>query len=274
MENITRKEWAISLVVLFLALSLLVFFEPFLKDGIIDEVTTYEQAIKIENNSTGFTYAQQTNVGNVLAYGPMVALEPQSIAELQGQYAIVVKIQEHYTQHSRQVCASYDKKNNCTSYRTEYYYTWDYSGSDEWQSQTYSFMGVMFSIGQVSLSASYSLDLNESTVSPEYLNRCSWDYLYEDLNWFGQPGGDDRWYYRILPISTTGTIFVQFFDGQMRDPFNANQRITYHLERGINDVLDAERSKVAVFSTIYYSIGLVLCLGGYFFWAYYAIEVR
>jgi hypothetical protein len=58
MENISTKEWLISIVVVLLALALAVIIEPTIKDHALDEIKQYERALKVDHDITAFQYAK------------------------------------------------------------------------------------------------------------------------------------------------------------------------------------------------------------------------
>lgn len=262
MENISPKEWIISIIVVLLTLALAIFINPFVKDSMLEDIRTYQNALQIDNEPTTFQYAQQTRVGDVFAYGVMRAVTPMSIPELVNSYSIIEKITERYTRHTRYVCDSHDKNGNCTGGHYETYYTWDTDGQDTYISNYFDFMSVQFQNAQLNLSTEYTVDLSESTVNPQYLKYVEGDYLYDDKpNWLGIHGdGDLRHYYQFLPTEFHASMFVKF---------NGNlPKATVYYEQSRSKVLENKETDIKNFDFVYYLVWVLGIGGAYFWWAY------
>lgn len=278
MENISTKEWLISIIVALLTLALAVIVEPTIKDHALDEIKRYERALQVNGDTASFQYAHKTNVGDVLAYGTLKTLEPQSIPELVGYYGMIEKVKEHYTMHSRQVahttCSGYGETETCTTYyTTEYYWTWDVVHRENWNSQKYDFLGVEFNLTQLDISAIQRLSLAPDTVSANYDGFYDEEHLYEKKSLFG-PSGDDRYLFYILPLEFQATIFVGFYEDKIMEPLNRGDILSVNYVETPEQVIQNKKNSLIWFDIAYYSIVLLLVGGSYFFWAYNFGEVE
>jgi hypothetical protein len=215
---------------------------------------------------------QKTNVGDVLAYGDLKSLEPQSIPELVNQYGMIEKVKEHYTMHSRQVahqtCTGTGDNRTCTTYyTTEYYWTWDVVDRAYRNSQRYDFLGVEFTLGQLELSAIQRLELNSDTMSPNYAGYYDKWHLYERKGVFG-PSGDDRYSFYILPTQFQATLFVGFYENKIIEPISRGTKIVVNYIETPEQVIQHKKDSLFWFDVWYYLLVLVVVGGVYFYWAY------
>lgn len=259
MENISPKEFLISIIVVLVALSIAIFINPFIKDKMLDDVRTYQKALQVENDASMFQYAKQTQVGNVFAFGEMSSVTPMSIPELVNPYSIIEKVTERYTQHQRYVCDSHDKDGNCTSGHYETYYTWDTYGRDTYISNEFDFLGVRFQNAQLDLKAKDVLKLSADTVSVSYMNLVHSNYIYKEDNWFDSEG-DLRFYYKTLPIKFYASLFTRF------DGATPTAKVYCFMTR--SDVLNHKEQSIHNFDIVYYLVCLLVVGGVYYAWAY------
>jgi hypothetical protein len=159
-HNFTSKEIWIGLIVLILSITLSLVFEPFAKSGLMGNVRKYELALPV-TDQTQFQYAHQTQVGNVLAYGQMVANEPVSFDELKNGYSLISKIEQHYTMHTYTTCETVNKVTSCT---THVYWSWDEYGRKNLASATFTFLGEKFNFSDLNLSLQNTITLNSDTM--------------------------------------------------------------------------------------------------------------
>lgn len=266
MDNISKKEFWLGIAVALIALAVAVFFEPAIKDGMLKNIQTYEQALRVDNDSKVFAYAQKTNVGNVLAFGDFEALQPQSIPELQGSYAVILKVKEHYTMHTRQNCSTDSKGNEtCT---TETYYSWDTVKRWHWESQDYSFLEVKFQAAKLELPEAQRIFLDDKTMSANLKGFYDQWNLYEQ-QFFGQPSGDDRYYFEALPLKFAGTMFVRFLNDEAVEPISGAAQIPIYASMTPAQVIQRKKDDLIVFDIGYYILSIAL-IGGLWYWLAYS----
>lgn len=266
MENITPKEIIIGIVVGLIILAVSILINPWAMSFIQKDIRDRERALQIDNNPEQFTYAKETSVGNVMAYGPMVALNSQSIPELTGQFSIVQEVTEQYTRHSQMVCKGYDEDGNCTGWHEQITYSWDYQRSQSWQSSEYDFLGVNFQAGLLRLPNLIRVSLNSETVSAGYINRVDYGYIYES-DWIWSSVGDLRYSYYALPLEYNATLYVGFFLE------NVSPASVYY-EQHPADMLEALKRREVFFNIAYYALILLITEGIYLWLAYEVIEVE
>ncbi len=273
MKDITSKEAWIGLAVIAAFLSLAVLLNPVAKGDLLQEIRAYQQAVHIYNQDRLFSYAHQTEVGNVLAYGVLQPDIEQTFPELLNKYAVVQKIKEHYTMHTRQVshetCSGSGKSRSCTTYyTTEVYWTWDYDGKEEHKSPSYSFLSETFQDKQLYINTTYYIYLNKDTIDQEHLKKTHGSNLY----WYID--GDDRYYYQVLPSKVAATIFVKFFKGKVVDPITGGKVLKVNVNTTPEQIIRQKQNFLVIFDVGYYflwvaTIGLI-----YFFIAYEVLDIQ
>lgn len=139
--------FSVAIVFVMLALGFLIGSK--IGDHIAEENEKFTTAAQITDDEQ-FQYALATDFGNVIAYGNLIAEQPVSADDLNGEYAILTKITERYTMHTRVVTSTDGKGHTYT--RTEIYWTWDRVKREEDSTETFSFMGVSFPADKFSVS--------------------------------------------------------------------------------------------------------------------------
>lgn len=265
MNELSPKEILLSVACFCVALALAIFINPFVKDAMYDEIRVYQNALQVDGDSGQFQYAYTTKVGNVFAYGRMTAVNPVVIPELLGQYGLVEKVEEEYTRHTRQVCNAHDKNGNCTSYRTEVYYTWDKNGSFTFASSHYSILSVPLAYTNLEIEASNRLELSQNTVTPQFSGFVNDNCIYEKNSWWDSVG-DLRWYYRVLPIDFGASVFANF------DSQELHAKVYYEQNR--DQVLAKKEADIKTFDVFYYLIWVGGVVGLWLYWAYHHGEIE
>ncbi len=263
MENISVKEWLISIVVALLFLAVAIWLNPFFMERFSNNIREYKRALQINNNETQFVYAEKTKVGLVLAYGKLVSKENKSLPELSESYSVIEKITEKYTMHIRQVCTTVNKVTTC---QPEVYYTWDTEKRETFQSENYYFLGLEFNYLNMSLPSPMNLPLSDKTISSDFIKKVKWNYLYEEDDfWIGV--GDLRYYYKVIPIEYNASVFSNFSDGE-------KEKIKVYYDKSPLQVIDGLERSAKIFNFIYYSIWLLIGLGTYLYFAQTSMEIE
>jgi len=52
MENITKKEIWLGVAIVLVILAIAVYFEPFIKDSMMKEIRLYQNALRVDNDSS------------------------------------------------------------------------------------------------------------------------------------------------------------------------------------------------------------------------------
>ncbi|EOI57306.1 hypothetical protein [Enterococcus gilvus] len=127
--EVTKRE-----IILCIAITAVLIGVGFLLSGKVLESSTdkeriYNTAVKTKTKED-FDYSLETEQGHLISEGKFTAVEPVTFSELDQKFSYVCKTREVYTMHTRQV-PQYDSKGNLTGYTTEFYWTWDYAGSEK-----------------------------------------------------------------------------------------------------------------------------------------------
>ena len=265
-NSLTKKEIFIGLGVLIFSLAMAFLFEPFARNGLLKNIRKYELALKVTNSSE-FQYASETQVGDVLAYGEMVANEPVSFDELKYRYSLISKVKERYTMHQYITCTTTDKVTSCT---THTYYSWDIESFKNVASADFNFLGRKFYFSDLNLGTQETLKLNKDTMFN--IEKVKYDYLYEK-NPFWWNIGDFRYYYRITPYKFNCSVFVRFFDNKTSDPIGS-KKINVFYERKINDILQEKQKALSLFDWYWFGGFTILLTGTYLIWAYEYADIE
>ena len=140
--TITRREIIASIAIICILFTIGLFISGRIDVALLNKYQEYNTAIQIDNDSELFEYALRTNVGNTFAYGNLIALDPVSIKDINGEYAAIEKETQRYTRHSRTV--TYRDSEGHTHSKTEYYWTWDTVWTDYWHCNRISFLNHEF----------------------------------------------------------------------------------------------------------------------------------
>lgn len=148
--RITWREIAVSIAILFLILSLGMTISNKIKDGFDNKEARQVVALRIDNNADMFNHALDTRIGDIVAYGQLSTKDPVSLAEIDGQFLYLEKVEEHYVQKTKVVTYSCNcNDNGCsTCTRVETYWEWDKVDSWKYRATTVSFLNREFSINK------------------------------------------------------------------------------------------------------------------------------
>lgn len=187
--EIKPREMAFSVAIVFVMVALGFLLGSKISDHIAETNEEFTTATQITDDQQ-FQYALDTDFGNVIAYGKLVAEQPVSADDLDGEYAILTKITERYTMHTREV--TYTDSKGHTHTRTEIYWTWDRVKREEDNTETFSFMGVSFPTDKFSVSAHRQGSM-----------------IYDN--------SELRHYYEVVDANMVGSIHTQIKDHMIAD---------------------------------------------------------
>ena len=143
--EVTKREILASIAIICIMFVFGLLIQQSIRTAVTDKNREYETALQISEAET-FKYGMKTNVGNAFVYGDLVAVDPVTNEEINGEWMWIEKVKERYTKHSRTVTQTVNGK---TVTRVEYYWTWDRVGSQSWHSEFISFLGVNFPYGTI-----------------------------------------------------------------------------------------------------------------------------
>lgn len=174
--KITPREVIGSAVIIAVMFMLGLFIGDKILNIEMEKQQRYATAVQINEDKDLFEYSMKTKVGNILAYGPLKAVDTVSLEEIEGQYFYIEKVKEVYTMHTRVI-----RSGKTTMVQT--YYTWDRKGTEEFHGNTISFLGVEFPYGTIDRPSTYHLTtIKESSKV--------------------------RYQYYVSPVEVTGTLYA------------------------------------------------------------------
>lgn len=187
--EIKPREIAFSVAIVFVMVALGFLLGSKISDHIAETNEEFTTATQITDDEQ-FQYALATDFGNVIAYGNLIAEQPVSADDLDGEYAQLTKITEQYTMHTRVVTSTDGKGHTYT--RTEVYWTWDRVKREEDSTETFSFMGVSFPADKFSVSTHRQGSM-----------------IYDN--------SELRHYYEVVDANMVGSIHTQIKDHMIAD---------------------------------------------------------
>ena len=160
--EVTSREIIVSIVIIAAFLIGGFLISGRIQDSIDDANMKYNTAVKIDCSDSNelFVYGMRTNIGNTFVYGELIAVDPVSYPDIDGEYMEVKKTKEKYTRHTRQVAHTRTVNGRTqTYYTTEVYYSWDYAGSESKKCEKVRFCDVEFSSDRINLPPLEHIDI-------------------------------------------------------------------------------------------------------------------
>lgn len=229
--EITKREILFSIIIALVMMILGIFIDSGLQDSIQENLSQYYKALKIESQEP-FQYALDTSIGNSLVYGEIVATNPVSFKEYNGEYFYIEKVYEHYTRHTRTV--TYTDSSGKTKTKEEEYYTWDVVDREKKISESFNLYGNVFANPLNGLpkdeSENFKIDSN------------------------------DRYYFVFVPKSITGTIEAKIGKDQIFS-FNEDSEIQFYFDKTPEEVI-ASLEDSQILSRLLFWIVWILLTGG------------
>lgn len=166
--EIKRREIVFSVIIIAVMLVIGFFISNEIHQSLLEKYQEYDTAVQIDSEEL-FRHGMRTSVGNAFAYGDLIALDPVTYSEIEGEYSYIRKEEQEYRMHSRIVTETYmDLKGNAkTRTKTEYYWTWDTMRTENKTSTKISFLNVEFEYGKIPFPSSHQI----KTLSTGYHKR-------------------------------------------------------------------------------------------------------
>lgn len=204
--EITKREIIASISIVSILLILGMFISGYISEDHIDYKERMNKAIKIEDSEL-FKYSLDTNVGDIMIYGELKALNPVSYPELENNYLEVEKVKEVYTMHTRTITTSNGRGGTTT--RVQVYWTWDVKGRESKVSDNVEFCGVKFP--------------STKFILPDR------DYITTI-----KQSSDVRYKYYGSKLNYNGSILANISEN------NINDHVKFHTNKSIEEVIDSE----------------------------------
>lgn len=176
--EITLREVVFSIIILVSMIAVGMLISEKIDSASDDLKQEYEQAVKINNDTELFEYGMKTGTGNAFVFGSLSAVDTVSCKDITGDYAVIKKVTEKYTRHTRTVHHS-DGKRSWTT--TETYYTWDKVKDEEEHCNKVIFLGKEFAYGVIKLPEPTYL----TTVKKSFISNTRYKYYVTDKAFTG-----------------------------------------------------------------------------------------
>lgn len=197
--RVKKREILFSVIIVLVMIFIGIFVSDAILQGAVSKSESYRTATIIES-ADQFYYGMDTNFGNALVYGEVSSNSSVTYDEIGGGFIYIEKNKEEYTMHTRTVTKT--DSNGKEHTETEVYYTWDYVWSDRRHVEEITFHGRTFPYESIELPVER---LNLDSVGVDN----SLNYIYD--------GSDDRYYYNVVLMPMTGTIYTSLYDGTIND---------------------------------------------------------
>lgn len=226
--TITKREILVSIIILLILITIGLFISNGIEDSINEKNEKYYKSLKIDYDTEKFKYAINTNIGYTLARGKVKAVEGVSISDIEGTYLKISKVREEYTRHTREVAHTRTKSDGTTEtyYETEVYYTWDYAGKEEFNSENFEFLEVKFK--------------NETI---RFSNEKYKKTIYKGL--------DVRYVYYVIPVEFEGCLFTNI----KNNTINENE---FYYNTKIEEVIEQKQAEYKSFKIGFWMIWILL----------------
>ena len=241
--EVTSHEIIVSIAIIaaFLIGGFLIFGR--IQDGIDDANARYNTAVKIDclDNNELFVYGMRTNIGNAFVYGKLIAVDPVSYPEVNGEYMEVRKTKEKYTMHTRQVAHTMTVNGKTQIYyTTEIYYSWDYAGSESKKCEKVRFCDVEFSSDRINLPPLEHIDT--------------------------QTFGNIRYIYEGSKTEYTGTLLSDLREDTISEGSDFLADMT------INEAVEYYKNTGIIKQVLFWLIWMIIC--GVCVYGFYSLENR
>ena len=241
--KVTSREIIVSIAIIAAFLIGGFLISGCIQDGIDDANARYNTAVKIDclDNNELFVYGMRTNIGNAFVYGKLIAVDPVSYPEVNGEYMEVRKTKEKYTMHTRQVAHTMTVNGKTQIYyTTEIYYSWDYAGSESKKCEKVRFCDVEFSSDRINLPPLEHIDT--------------------------QTFGNIRYIYEGSKTEYTGTLLSDLREDTISEGSDFLADMT------INEAVEYYKNTGIIKQVLFWLIWMIIC--GVCVYGFYSLENR
>lgn len=226
--EITKREILFSTIIVSLMVGLGVWIENPIVSNATKESLRTASSVQIKD-SEKFGYIARTNVGPFIAEGELVANDTIMISDIPGQFSVIKKVKEVYTEHV-EVYTTTDSKGH-TQTHTRTYHSWDVKGKEVFETGDYTFLGKKFTARDIDYHYREKLDT----------------IIYHRKFW----GDDVRYCYYTAPITVEGVLF-----GSAENKGYTN--LNFHEGATIQAVVDDAEGWVHIAPILFWVLWLLL----------------
>lgn len=150
--EITKREIIVCVAIIAMWICTTVGIDHLVTQSASDKAIKYEQAVHVESSDM-FSYAINTNLGDVLTYGWVKTIDPVGYDEIGKKYMSASYVKEKHTMHTRIVTHSNGKGGVYTT--TQIYYTWDVVDGDQVTSKNVNYLGQKIPTKEIHIDKEY-----------------------------------------------------------------------------------------------------------------------
>lgn len=189
--EITKREILFSTIILCVLVGVGIIISNAISSRLWEKNLDVFSAVKIDNKPDEFDYVIRTDAGNFLAHGTIKAIDPVSLKDIKGSYLEIRKVKEVYTMHTETYTTTDEKGNTQT--HTRHYWSWDYSGEENFVAKTVSFLGKKIQTNRISF---YKTLEHNATIAA---------------------GMDTRYVYYTYPATKAGVMYGKTNEKKLKD---------------------------------------------------------
>jgi hypothetical protein len=254
--DITKRESLASIVIVAVMLSIGFMISYTIQSNISESNEMYMKALKIYDQDI-FDYSYNTGIGNVFANVTVKAVDPQYVYDLREKYMYIERVHEHYTMHERTIVETHGSgKHTYTTTRIEYYWTWDYNGSEEYKSKYVLLNNIKIDGSRISGYPTQShIDLSKENISKS---------VFQIINCYVYEGLSDRYYYDVVPLYYTGASFVNLSPGIINNGNTISISSGINADELYNRTISDASSRILLFWIIW-SLAIILAVAYFVF---------
>lgn len=247
---VTKREMLFSIIIFLVIVAMGIYIVGAMVGKIEEKNEIYYKALKIDNNTESFNYAQDTNAGDALLHGVIKTVDTVSIPEVSGNYMFISRIHEKYTMHIRTVTTMVNGK---AKIKTETYWTWDYAGKESYKSKEVSIFENNYEVEKFNLEKLVkNLEVNKDNfIKTSKYNALRSGYVYSSSH--------DRYYYKFIPKEIEGNLLVNFSNNTI-NPVDENTITIQHgsIEDKLESIRKSEKTKVIIMWTVIVTLSLLI----------------
>lgn len=238
-------------------------------NGAEQKARMYQTALQTANDRE-LNYSIDTKQNYVLAPITVRAVDTVKFPEMNKEFPAVSKTEETYTQHSRQEC-TYDEDGNVEECHTEYYYTWDQTGSWDLSGNTVIMADRKYPMSLFALSMS-SVDAKDIIDGEKghYVMVEATGLFGFDVDIFEEADvGDKRTSYDVMNLPQSGTAFLRLSEGVQAGSGGKIDLDTRDAKTIVSEARESAHIQSAVFTVFWTILVLAELIGlGYVVWFY------
>lgn len=259
--EVTKREFLFSIIIFLIIIAIGIYSVGIIKGKIEEKNERYYKALKINNNTNDFNYAQKTNAGDALIYGNIKAVDTVSIPEVDGDYIYISRNHERYTKHTRTVTTTVNGKRVT---KLETYWTWDVVGEESYKSKEIEILDNIYGIERFNLEKLVKkLNISDNNfIKIQRYKYVKYGYVYSDSH--------NRYYYSYIPKEVIGNMLVNFSNNTINPIIGKKIVVEYGtIEEKLESLKNSVKNTALIIWIVIIVFTLVIIykfISGYHYW--------